>query len=121
MTDLAVFLLARIADDESLARQAGDHALDDLAGATAAARINRMQFAHFHHWSPSRVLAECEAKRRIIDKHRHMDDVVEVEYESEHMEDGWQSEAKADALEYAMRCLALPYADHADYREEWRP
>jgi hypothetical protein len=72
-------------------------------------------------WEADRVLAECEAKRRIIAEWRHMGDVADAEYDSEYMEEGWQFDAKAEALDYAMRCLALPYADHPDFREEWRP
>lgn len=53
-----------------------------------------------------RVLADCEADRRIVTA-----------------ASGWAS-ADADtqaAMENIKRLLALPYADHPDYREEWRP
>lgn len=45
---------------------------------------------------PERVLREVEAKRRLV---------------------GW---AETKAL-YVLTALALPYADHPDYRQEWRP
>jgi hypothetical protein len=56
--------------------------------------------AHIARHDPARVLAECEAKRRIVEMHA---------YQEEHF--------TPDEL----RALALPYADHPDYREEWRP
>jgi hypothetical protein len=46
----------------------------------------------------SRVLADCEAKRQIMSL-------------CEDIDDGWAVLAR----------LALSYADHPDYREEWRP
>lgn len=44
--------------------------------------------------------AECDAKRRIVDE--------------------WLSRSTAGGW-FHLACLALPYADHSDYREEWRP
>jgi hypothetical protein len=72
-----------------------------------------------------RALAEVEAKRRIIELHR-----PEVPPHADHKEnpplacatcghqDGWADvPSPCDTL----RLLALPYADHPDYREEWKP
>jgi len=59
------------------------------------------------HWydDPSRYAREAEAKRRIVEAwRRDLDEGVE----------------QPEQL-FATRCLALPYADHPDYREEWRP
>ena len=47
----------------------------------------------------SRVLAECEAKRRIVE---------------------WFSGSDPDD-QPVMKMLALPYISHPDYRPEWRP
>lgn len=65
-------------------------------------------------WSPARVLAEVDAKRRILAEHpwRHEPD--------------WPSgrQCRQCATEHpctTLRLLALPYAGHPDYREEWRP
>ncbi len=92
---LADFLLARIAEDEKFA-------VTDWPAGRA--------------WSgsglppdPTRIAAECEAKRRIIEECR-----------------GWLEEpgddygAKALAS-MTLRLLALRYTDHPDYREGWRP
>lgn len=51
-----------------------------------------------HALDPARVLAECEAKRRTVE---------------------WLVMEPRD--EQPLRFLALPYADHEDYREEWKP
>ena len=57
----------------------------------------------------ARVLAECEAKRRIVEMQWHHLGVDDYAWGME--------EAKRQILAE----LALPYADHPDYREEWRP
>lgn len=67
MSDLADFLLARIAEDET------------------------------------RALAECEAKRRIVER------VSEVKWTG--------SYAVRDVV---LELLALSYADHPDYRDKWK-
>lgn len=82
---LADFLLARIAEDE-------------------AGVIPEWQFG-----TPSRVLAECDAKRQIVDMCGY------------HLEfSGDVTPASDDLATATLHFLALPYADHPDYREEWR-
>jgi hypothetical protein len=87
---LVGFLLARIDDDQREAAQAAP-------GRSGAASIAR--------WHRARVLAECDAKRRIIELQRNdlRDDPQD-----------WEADE-------VLRLLALPYADHPDYRAEWRP
>jgi len=112
MTDLAEFLLARIAEDETGARQAvGDGPASwtarpywftaslsaDIPGVTTD-ELHLDHAQHIARWDPARVLAECEAKRRVV---MFMSD----EYHEPEV----------------LGLLALPYADHPDYREEWRP
>lgn len=58
---------------------------------------------HIATWDPARVLAECEAKRRII---KAVDG----------LSGQWYDEIEGRVLEL----LALPYADRSGYREEWR-
>lgn len=71
--------------------------------------------------NPGRVLAECDAKRRIVEHHARVADP-----EGDDLADlcavcdangpeaqGWPCDT--------LRLLALPYADHPEYREEWRP
>ena len=72
---------------------------------------------HIARWDPARVLAECEAKRRIVvDLHRPVTD-GEGDWFCDMLETGAESNWPCETI----RLLALPYADHSDYREEWRP
>ncbi len=100
--DLIEFLLARISEDEKDARLALDG--PDFNEATVEAR---QKFARpgVGGYDPARVLAECEAKRRIVESYNSPDSVGSY----------------GDGLWEALAHLALPYADHPDYREEWRP
>lgn len=49
-------------------------------------------------WGPDRIRAECEAKRRLLN----------------HVASNWRLE------ESVAKILALPYADHKQFQEEWR-
>jgi hypothetical protein len=98
---LTEFLLARIADDEAWVT-------DHFAGVTlgilppGAPRIVPIP------GSMDRVLAECEAKRRIIEG-IPAPMVIHGGVGAPTSEPG------------ILRLLALPYANHPDYRAEWRP
>lgn len=92
--NLTDFLLARIAEDEAVA---GDVHLR-WCSTNEEANFNPCDCG----W-PARVLAECEAKRRIVGELRDSET------------------SKHDPLDVAVYHLATVYADHADYREEWRP
>lgn len=97
MTSLTDFLVARIADDEAGVKSgfgAGD--------------------VDYRAISPHRWLAECETKRRILDEH---DD-----YGSDQCPRcrGIKNRRLAAPCN-TLRFLALPYANHPDYRDEWRP
>ena len=94
--DLAAFLLARIEEDEDCSRY----------------RIGIGDRHGLWQCEPERILAECEAKRRIIEEHASTTrsdpcDAHNANYET----------IPCDNLLY----LAAVYADHPDYREEWRP
>jgi hypothetical protein len=139
---LAGFLLARIAEDEAgatavkvreaegwMADCGEDHDLriaDDRSG-----------------WEigPARVLAECAAKRRIVEWHANWPVLVQTEPSFGGFEPALvsgpmrvaQRLAWLTGQEYRARFgdepptgpilqfLALPYADHPDYDETWRP
>jgi hypothetical protein len=62
----------------------------------------------------SRVLAECAAKRRIVDLHR------DARGDCYSCSGDHGSDPTAAPCE-TVRELALPYADHPDYDEAWRP
>lgn len=79
----------------------------------------------------SRVLAECAAKREIVETcrprylifYRESEFLLSSAFNQEHM----KVEAGSDAIwpfvgaEVILQSLALPYADHPNYREEWKP
>src|SRR5690349_1908813 len=85
--DLSEFLLARIAEDEQAARGGAGKPAYEHYGATAAEESIEMAWnegcakeggEHFMRWLPARVLAECEAKRRIIGADWRADDSGEA-------------------------------------------
>jgi hypothetical protein len=104
MADTAVltiseFLMARIAEDE------GTRA---VPGGGRWAVVTDQEVAEAERWK-----AECEAKRRIVDMFRN---TVTDEHGLPWGEGGF-GEAYCEALQH----LATVYADHPDYRQEWRP
>jgi hypothetical protein len=120
VSDLAEFLLARIAEDEKWAR----------------ARLTEgpewMDPAKSYGGLPARVLAECEAKRRIVTQvHHKASSGPRSQYLSEWQKDacegcGWGGSNDDYWVEHindcpTLRLLAFPYADHPDYDEAWRP
>lgn len=129
------FLLARITEDEDMAQAALTEAQYAHLGATAAEALlglaesegaQIVALEHYQRHGPVRVLAECEAKRRIVELHRGFRpwpsstkdscetcaDNTEADYDGTPMVE-WPCPT--------LRILALPYADHADYDTAWRP
>ena len=124
--NLDAFLLARIAEDKRIAAQAaresgreewtaGDAVVSGPPGGKAVEHADR------HH--PARVLAECSAKRRLVLACRDIGpDLGFVGSRPPGMSDfplPPSDQHQLAALTLAL--LALPYADHHDYRQEWRP
>jgi hypothetical protein len=120
---LTDFLLARIAEDEDVARRGISGQADPengwglveyqgLAGLALSPHVGhiheRVQGEHVIRWHPARVLAECEAKRRILERAVALSEWDEMG--SSTADDGY------DILGF----LALPYADHPDYRQWWK-
>lgn len=98
MSTLTEFLLARIAEDEARANHA-KWAMQGEWFTTADDKVDE----YVCGLSPARVLAECEAKRRIVESYaeEYGPDVVRVDHD-------------------VLRELASVHAEHPDYREEWR-
>jgi len=106
MTDVttmtrAEFLLARIAEREAAA-QAADWAMQGVWYTEADDKVDE----YVRLMSPREVLAECAAKRAIIDAWRAVDPE----------ESNWVG-GEQYGLELAMQLLAVPYAEHPDYQE----
>lgn len=101
---LPEFLLARYAEDESIALDVQHQALSGrpfvaiTAGGTGVRRLT----------DPGWWLDDLAAKKRIV--------------EMVAAEDDGTADPRALVLgDGVLLMLALPYADHPDYREEWRP
>jgi len=65
-------------------------------------------------WTQERVLAEVDAKRQIVDLMAGLLDAAEGDSEVDHY-------GGLGAAEDSLRLLSLPYADHPDYQDAWRP
>jgi len=105
---LTEFLLARITEDEAEVGhvEKGSWA-DEGAGPNGVGWADVGANNDVLMARPSRVLAECEAKRRIVAG-------------AVRPEDPWQP-GTVIATDSTLRLLALPFADHPDYDETWRP
>jgi hypothetical protein len=142
--DLAGFLRARLDEDQEIARDVqdgsppwdgqwisdGPHALRTRNGHVLAFSTRTtdgrdlpldLKPGLVEHWArhdPARVLAEVNAKRRILDRY------TSAVADSAEDADGYYDETRfedARQLYPVLRLLALPYADHLDYRPEWAP
>jgi hypothetical protein len=123
---LAEFLLARIAEDEDAAKgpltqkwfavgtefpDDDSHPAEMLRGYVDSKGLAVTEDGdgpsvwHIARHDPARVLAECEAKRRIVERVAPPDELHNS---------GECSECDVTRL------LALPYADHESFKEEWR-
>jgi len=98
-TTLTDWLLARIAEDEADAQRIPTE--DGYAH-------------HTNCWDKDRVLAECEAKRRIVALHEVRDPQA-----ARPVCDQDRLMGDADYPCLTLRALAAVYADHEGYREEW--
>jgi hypothetical protein len=137
--NIAEFLTARLDEDEAAAKSL--HVIDsrnwhtaewydgefdkdhqtaraDLRSSTgsitAHGALPRPVAEHVARWQPARVLAEIEAKRRIIARYAYR--------RSMQPEDGTAPNRWDDLTRHyweVCRDLAAPYADHPDYQPEW--
>lgn len=129
------FLLAKIAEDEAVARDSyydGQTWQPEEESVVAADQdydwvfmmARKRDALHAAHWSPARVLAECTAKRAIIDEHGPQE-VASLD------RDSWAKPfivcrrcAIGDRQVVApcptLKSLAAVYADHPDYNPDWK-
>jgi hypothetical protein len=141
MTSLAEFLLACIAEDEASAPHEHRRDPEGDAGyyACPAARTEPLGDLP---WGPDacdcgldarrrRVLAECEAKRRIVEAAFVTAATIDGEWGCCHTSEQISAGVDEDGVPLPRDCygpgtakrflrpLALPYADHPDYSPEW--
>lgn len=144
MTTLTTFLLERIAEDEAVAIAAtgapwterdASHEPPHAKGTsnvegepwTVASVVNTTDALHITRWDPTRILAECQAKRRILEQHVENESRATV-YRSPRWLDAmndddrlsWRkAEARCAATDGVVRALAQVYSDHPDYDPTW--
>ena len=118
------FLLARIAEDRRVAVDAaaagGREQWDVDPAADPEARPSA---EHTARHDPARVQAECAAKRRLVLACRESGpDLHFLGARARGMADFPLTPRNQHQLAgLVLGLLALPYADHHDYRPEWRP
>jgi hypothetical protein len=118
--DLLTFLRARLDEDERVAMAAARAANTDtwIDGAEGSVlgiggdmhlrgAVNSIDDIgpHVVRWDPARALAEVEVKRKLLD----------------YAEGLLQDNPEDTTPRWLAKLLAQPYADHPDYRDEWRP
>ncbi len=143
MNDLVAFLRARLDEDERAAAEAtqettgrwtaretdwgGGAIVEDGCGALIlpTARHSATQYQHIARHDPARVLAEVEAKRRVLARHR-----IDPEEAGDWL---WRDACKGCGAEGdcddpvtqdindcpELRDMAAVWSAHPDYRPEW--
>lgn len=115
---LTEFLLARIAEDEA---HPDAERLNDSAPAGACWKLIGGRVCirpEGHDVDRARILAECEAKRRIIELWRNAKREAEMSPAPPFRP---IFEGRLTIMDAALRALALAYQDHPEYADEWDP
>ncbi|MDP9092411.1 MAG: DUF6221 family protein [Actinomycetota bacterium] len=107
MNDLAGFILARVSEDEAVARAVLDSGVHDERSAVK-------------EWiavaNPQRMLTWSDARRRIVALHHAAERLLAEDNRPELCLGCGHPEPCP-----TMRLMALVWADHPDYRQSWRP
>jgi len=142
MSDLAAFLLARVAEDEAVAREVLEKVkpgaslygiptspiyVEDAEGSAASSFFDRDYCQGGYTITAARAEAECEVVRRIVALHSAVhvttsNDGLDWDYQGcgvcvqpDDVDDGeswWPCET--------LKAHALPHADHPDFDPAWR-
>jgi hypothetical protein len=124
--NLDQFLLARIAEDKRIATDAAlasgreRWTVADLPGSGGP---HAQPAEHVSRHDPARVLAECDARRRLVQACRDSrPDLKFLGARPPGLADFPLSPSDQHQLAaVTLALLALPYADHSEYRKDWRP
>jgi hypothetical protein len=122
MLTISDFILARVSEEEALAHAALDHLGSDFDW--EAASVGK----HYDRWNPWRVESTCIGRRLLVKAHRNAGPAVTQVPGMDHelhsatcATCGRSSEQPAPWPCYTLRVLALDWANHPDYRADWRP
>jgi len=111
------FILSRVAEDEAVARAVIARYAPDAVTMTREDPWPE-EAAFTARYDPTRVLAECEAKRRVVEEYDQavFDDKAVPHGDNEA---GWVADAVLLHSRLMLRIHAATYADHSHYRDEW--
>lgn len=143
MNDLVAFLRERLDEQEARARALpsgpwewktveDDPQYDELAGPEGESILVSSDTENFCSWitrhdafdaylqdiQPARMLAEVEAKRRVI---AQWEDVRAQARNPVSVDNFQAARIEQGALSDVLRLFGACYADHPDYKPEWRP
>lgn len=134
--DMVQFLRDRLDEDEQVARGHGQWSAswhqddfvsevrDDENAGTVAHVPNLGDLTHIARHDPARVLAEVDAKRRMLTVHKRDTTYSFSGCITCDAGDNSCGCMGGSAYEYqceTLRVIALPYASHPDYRTKWAP
>lgn len=122
--DIVAFVKARLDEDERIANAAADAFLHGDRIGIERDKLHPSVCMHVYSWTTARVLREVEAKRTMLAVAAVM--VMDLPLPAGTPAKAARLEAIAHDTERRqgstfLQLLALPYADHPDYRKEWRP
>ena len=115
--ELVEFLLARIAEDEQVLNASRQMGVPPLSASS------RMWSGIGNHAtvSETRLAAECEAKRNVATSYQVGREAAKLLARQGRTGEAETARNMYAGIELALSYLALPYADHPDYDEAWRP
>ena len=113
MSDLVAFLEARLAEDQRWCTftPGGRYkvqALDDDRGPEDEEKVQQ----YYHRFQPEWMQHDIAAKQALITEWRSYGEIQNA-YDDE--------QVTGRALLTALKILGTAYADHPDYRQEWKP
>jgi hypothetical protein len=99
-----------------------------IANESATGDVRLADAVHIARHDPARLLADIAAKRQIVDEHANGWEGWEDPPTQDDIEQAYcvrcQDRRSHDAMRWpcpTLKLLALPFADHPDYDEKWRP
>lgn len=127
MTDALVqFLHDRLDEDERQARAAMTYAAAawfiETSGIVTTGpdddvyTDDREVAEHIARHDPARVLRDVEAKRAVVEQYEQAGRYATTTWGQSNAD-----QSRARTLRKVARLLALPYSDHPDYQDAWRP
>lgn len=117
------FLTARLDEDESIARAADSasaHPGEAEGEPAVAAPFPPEQQLHIDRWSPTQALVDIAAKRTIVETYEELGRVLAQALDSGREDEATVTRHLFAGLQVAVLAHAMVFADHPDYRVEWR-